>query len=76
MITQSTYITVTLMHHEGGTYWAKVTENDHDDVGRTPLMTMYSESSSLFEEVASLVDAMLWSWVALTDPTMTDAATG
>lgn len=76
MIARSMYVTMHLVQFDGGQYFARVSEVEKGQEVVDLLQTGYSSCSSLFQEVASLLDAITWSWCATCDPSEMGAATG
>jgi hypothetical protein len=76
MIAKSLHMTVHITEFEDGSVVASVS-TIHDNEHQAELLrTSYSSASSCFEEVASLTDAILWSWCLIRKGLTTRGATG
>jgi hypothetical protein len=64
-ISRSTYITMHLLQWPDGTYEVTVGQSGAEGEHSDRLRTGYSTASSCFEEVASLMDTMLYSWLMM-----------
>jgi hypothetical protein len=76
MITRSKLISVWVCEHDDGTMATQVSHTSEDHTYEALPLTGYSNSSLLFEEVSSLVDALLWSWAVTSDPNQLEFVTG
>ncbi len=76
MIAESVLFSINLHQMFDGTTWASIMRTNDDGSEYVMEQTGYSSASLCLEEASSLIDAMLFTWLAVNRPTTMDGVTG